>query len=328
MKRPIRPSKHPSNWGISFDLAALYYDAGRPVVYNVGMLLAPSPPPQSFTRHARPRAGSGNCSPRVVTRSCNATTHRCRRNSVRCHAQRRVNCEDLRQRYLCARFYDPSNGRFNRLDPFAGNFEDPLSLHKYLYGHADPVNATDPTGEFALFAALDLIGIYYEGVRAGFNALNEGRDALAGFYGGVIDATLYSAAFGLLGAAFFDDVARAFRFLAPRLITQKLSQHATRTFRAQARVIWEATTGRRAIWDGLEVHHRVPLEWSHLFGRADPNRLSNLVGITNARHVEVTNAWGAWKRQLGGRNPTQTEVLQQALRVDEEFAAHWVFPNE
>lgn len=40
MKRPIRPSKRPSNWGISFDLAALYYDAGRPVVYNVGILLA------------------------------------------------------------------------------------------------------------------------------------------------------------------------------------------------------------------------------------------------------------------------------------------------
>jgi hypothetical protein len=22
--------------------------------------------------------------------------------------------------------------------------------------------------------------------------------------------------------------------------------------------------GRRAIWDGLQVHHRIPLEWQHL----------------------------------------------------------------
>ncbi|MCL4854059.1 MAG: hypothetical protein KJZ78_22095 [Bryobacteraceae bacterium] len=48
--------------------------------------------------------------------------------------------------YLRARWYDPSTGRFNRLDPFAGNLNDPLSLHKYLYTHGDPINGTDPTG--------------------------------------------------------------------------------------------------------------------------------------------------------------------------------------
>ena len=29
------------------------------------------------------------------------------------------------QQYLRARFYNPANGRFNRLDPFAGNMRDP-----------------------------------------------------------------------------------------------------------------------------------------------------------------------------------------------------------
>ncbi len=48
--------------------------------------------------------------------------------------------------YLRARFYDPSIGGFNRLDPFAGDFEDPQSLHKYLYTHGDPVNGVDPSG--------------------------------------------------------------------------------------------------------------------------------------------------------------------------------------
>jgi RHS repeat-associated protein len=50
------------------------------------------------------------------------------------------------QQYLRARYYDPITGRFNRLDPFAGNNEDPQSLHKYLYVHADPIGGIDPTG--------------------------------------------------------------------------------------------------------------------------------------------------------------------------------------
>ncbi len=54
------------------------------------------------------------------------------------------------QQYLRQRYYDPSTGRFNRLDPFFGNLNDPQSLHKYTYAHNDPVNMTDPTGLFGL----------------------------------------------------------------------------------------------------------------------------------------------------------------------------------
>jgi len=57
---------------------------------------------------------------------------------------------DAQQYYLRARYYDPLNGRFNRIDDFAGNTEDPQSLHKYLYCHANPVNAIDPSGEMTL----------------------------------------------------------------------------------------------------------------------------------------------------------------------------------
>ena len=48
--------------------------------------------------------------------------------------------------YLRARYYNPATGTFNRLDPFAGNFSDPQSLHKFLYCHADAVNGIDPSG--------------------------------------------------------------------------------------------------------------------------------------------------------------------------------------
>ncbi len=37
--------------------------------------------------------------------------------------------------YLRARYYDPTTGRFNRVDPFAGNTQDPQSLHKYAYAN-------------------------------------------------------------------------------------------------------------------------------------------------------------------------------------------------
>ncbi|MDR2439268.1 MAG: RHS repeat-associated core domain-containing protein, partial [Planctomycetaceae bacterium] len=54
------------------------------------------------------------------------------------------------QQYLRARYYDPTTGRFNRLDPFFGNLSDPQSLHKFLYCHAAPVSISDPTGLFGL----------------------------------------------------------------------------------------------------------------------------------------------------------------------------------
>jgi RHS repeat-associated protein len=52
--------------------------------------------------------------------------------------------------YLRARYYQPSSGRFLSMDPYMGNIYDPISLHKYLYAHNNPVNLHDPTGLFAM----------------------------------------------------------------------------------------------------------------------------------------------------------------------------------
>lgn len=53
---------------------------------------------------------------------------------------------DLGLYHLRARHYNPDRGRFTSMDPFGGWVEDPLSIHKYLYVHADPVNFVDPFG--------------------------------------------------------------------------------------------------------------------------------------------------------------------------------------
>ncbi len=55
---------------------------------------------------------------------------------------------DLQMYYNRARYYDQNIGRFNRMDPYSGNRQDPQSLHKYLYCHANPVNNIDPSGKF------------------------------------------------------------------------------------------------------------------------------------------------------------------------------------
>ncbi|MBN1406772.1 MAG: RHS repeat-associated core domain-containing protein, partial [Calditrichaceae bacterium] len=48
--------------------------------------------------------------------------------------------------YLRARMYSPYLGRFASHDPVMGKFEEPMTLHKYLYCGNDPVNGMDPTG--------------------------------------------------------------------------------------------------------------------------------------------------------------------------------------
>ncbi|HBJ34416.1 MAG TPA: hypothetical protein DDZ51_06555 [Planctomycetaceae bacterium] len=65
----------------------------------------------------------------------------------------------MQQQYLRARWYNPANGQFNRLDPFAGNMRDPQSLHKYAYVHGDPVQGIDPTGLFTIQGMLSSISI-------------------------------------------------------------------------------------------------------------------------------------------------------------------------
>ncbi|MBP0011245.1 RHS repeat-associated core domain-containing protein, partial [Roseofilum sp. Belize Diploria] len=52
--------------------------------------------------------------------------------------------------YLRARYYDPHLGRFASVDPFEGWLYQPMSLHRYLYGNANPVTFSDPSGEVAV----------------------------------------------------------------------------------------------------------------------------------------------------------------------------------
>ncbi len=56
---------------------------------------------------------------------------------------------EIGQYYLRARMYDPVLMRLTSNDPVRGKFQQPLTLHRYLYCGSDPVNRIDPSGKTA-----------------------------------------------------------------------------------------------------------------------------------------------------------------------------------
>ncbi len=61
--------------------------------------------------------------------------------------------------YLRARYLDINTGRFFSRDTFEGILQNPITFNKYIYGNANPVTYTDPSGEFSLTALNAAVGI-------------------------------------------------------------------------------------------------------------------------------------------------------------------------
>jgi RHS repeat-associated protein len=100
--------------------------------------------------------------------------------------------------YLRARYYDPATGRFVNRDPLEGSNAEPMSLHKYLYANADPVNRSDPSGLETLGSVMVTVGIQAmlgAVLAVGFNAASnyaQGKALFAGWW----QAALIGAALG------------------------------------------------------------------------------------------------------------------------------------
>src|SRR5262249_31950337 len=61
--------------------------------------------------------------------------------------------------YLRARYDDQTTGRFITTDPVLGNIFDPVSLHRYLYANANPVNNRDPSGRSWIGVVIFIIAL-------------------------------------------------------------------------------------------------------------------------------------------------------------------------
>jgi len=69
---------------------------------------------------------------------------------------------DLGLYFNRARYLNVSTGRFWNMDSYEGVSQDPRSLHKYLYSSGEPVDMSDPTGNFGtedVTAAAGIIGV-------------------------------------------------------------------------------------------------------------------------------------------------------------------------
>jgi hypothetical protein len=109
-------------------------------------------------------------------------------------------------------------------------------------------------------------------------------------------------------------------------VSRKLSSAEKDALRAEARQIAETTRGKRLPY-GSDVHHRIPLEFAHLQPNLDPNRLENLIVITD-REARAHTSLGLgqsfhlrlhelWQKQLKGLpNPTASEIENIASQID------------
>ncbi len=69
-----------------------------------------------------------------------------------------------------ARYMNPDTGRFQTMDSYEGNQQDPQSLHKYVYCQNNPANGIDPSGhEFTSISLAVASGIGV-GLDASYNS--------------------------------------------------------------------------------------------------------------------------------------------------------------
>lgn len=87
------------------------------------------------------------------------------------------------------------------MDPFAGDSQDPQSLHKYLYVHGDPIQGVDPSGLQFSVAGLGVsisIGATLGGTLGGIDAALGGQSVVVG----VAQGAAFGAALGAAAYAF------------------------------------------------------------------------------------------------------------------------------
>jgi RHS repeat-associated protein len=65
---------------------------------------------------------------------------------------------DVGAYYLRARWYHPGLGRFLERDSYEGDDSDPITLNRFIYCNAAPVNNVDPSGFFTIQRTAECFG--------------------------------------------------------------------------------------------------------------------------------------------------------------------------
>jgi RHS repeat-associated protein len=103
--------------------------------------------------------------------------------------------------YNRARWLDPKVGRFLSADTAETSIFEPRTLHLYSYAHGDPVNFTDPSGNFeisSLLVAGVIAGIVNSILVAVLNPAATVGDIVMAFLTGFVEGVLFEAGTSVL----------------------------------------------------------------------------------------------------------------------------------
>ena len=97
---------------------------------------------------------------------------------------------------------NPLTGRFWTADTYEGGNSDPVSLHKYLYANADPVNGMDPSGNMtsigeALSAANLAVTRGVSAIRLGFQVGTKAGGRALWDVGKIVETQIVGRALGV-----------------------------------------------------------------------------------------------------------------------------------
>lgn len=118
--------------------------------------------------------------------------------------------------YAQQRYYRPGLGRFNRVDPWEGDFLRPVTLNKYLYANGSPLIYVDPDGRCGVMSSVPSMSAICAPIEAYMLGIDrstpEGRQQLADFRRGTREGALDTVVDSVVGAAqLFGDFAVAGR---------------------------------------------------------------------------------------------------------------------
>ncbi|MBA4020492.1 MAG: hypothetical protein C0483_25305 [Pirellula sp.] len=175
-------------------------------------------------------------------------------------------------------------------------------------------------------ACAKLKGIIFRGLEKGdparqvqLEVLGEAnKDLLSGAYA---SNELYNEALRSAQRLLNDRAPDGLKVPLDKAQKQLLRDHSKILFEIRAKAMMNANYS--------QVHHRIPLEWAHLFPEMNPNDLDNIFAIDTGHHINLhTQFKASWNKfrikfEKLGRDPTAEEVMRRAEVIDKTFGQYF-----
>jgi RHS repeat-associated protein len=234
---------------------------------------------------------------------------------------------DLGMVYLRARYDHPGTARFWTMDTHEGSPSDPLSLHKYLYAHADAVNRIDPSGRMTV-ADLGSVMSKVSGFAANFaiRTIPVANKATILLYEGITGATVVGGAGLLVGTKVaVTVVGGATRFVDPIAKAQSEKIALIGFEHAGKYGVWPARVLDKILpkFSGLEKHHLIGRRFAETLEVVDGDIPS--IVLTKQEHEAFT---AKWLEQIARRNMLAHPLRTNTAEPDDIWkAAQVVYEN-